>query len=595
MNYSGLPLAPFVPVKLGIFGITPLTGSGELRGSWAMTTAQAVFGGIFSGIRHRMTYIFMEFQSFPSLCRSHAAMFSRSTSPMNDSVLERIVARSQELYTLPAVAANVLELCQHEPVDLRRLKHILELDPALTGKILRVANSAYYGVRGDVTNLAQALNLLGVKLVKTLVVTFNLPENLVRDTQAEVLERFWRKTVYRSLVARRLAGLLDASNSETIYIAALLYDIGVLALVQELGEPYLQFMQHVSSEGAELHEQEQAVLGFRHAELSARILAHWGLPEGLLRVIAANQDNQAALTSGEREQVAILEIANLAAEFLVSSQPSALLRTLAAASKWRESAREQVRNWMVELETEVLAQATLFSFTPPAVGSIEQALQAAEAIISATGSNNEPHSANTQPETNLLEVVDGLRQELQNITRVMRVKHPVIKLPLEQRPAVPLRTLARECPRFTSQVRAAVGRCRSQRCAVSLVLVGIDQVENSPAIASETFAKITGWLRRVCVWETQMEERVVPLGEHCFGVMLDDCERSDAVDTARRMLERTRKRFTSVSDQLRVSAGVATLALPPRNFPERELIEVAVRCLLGAQVSGGGTVKSFEL
>ena len=94
------------------------------------------------------------------------------------TLLDRFVRRSGELYSLPRVAAQVLELTRDEHLDARALKDCIECDPALTGKILRVVNSSLFGLAGEVRDLNQALALLGTKPLKLLVLGFSLPDGL---------------------------------------------------------------------------------------------------------------------------------------------------------------------------------------------------------------------------------------------------------------------------------------------------------------------------------------------------------------------------------------------------------------------------------
>src|SRR5688500_2662687 len=105
-----------------------------------------------------------------------------------EGVLDRIVLRTRRLYSLPAVAARVLELTSQEQIDPREIKQCIELDPALTAKILRVANSSLFGLRTEVTNLNQAIGLLGIRSLKMLVLGFSLPSELTRDVDPVVLD-----------------------------------------------------------------------------------------------------------------------------------------------------------------------------------------------------------------------------------------------------------------------------------------------------------------------------------------------------------------------------------------------------------------------
>mgnify|MGYP002623431935 FL=1 len=103
------------------------------------------------------------------------------------NVIGKFVERSGELYSLPAVALEVLELTRHPNVDARAIKECIERDPALTVKILRVVNSSLFGLSRQVTDLNHALALIGAKPLKLLVLGFSLPKELFEGIEGEVL------------------------------------------------------------------------------------------------------------------------------------------------------------------------------------------------------------------------------------------------------------------------------------------------------------------------------------------------------------------------------------------------------------------------
>src|SRR5690606_1118285 len=119
--------------------------------------------------------------------------------------LQQLVACSRELYTLPRVAMEVLELTDRPNVDIPALRKCVEHDPALTTKVLRVVNSSLFGLPRQVTDLNHALTLLGVKPLKMLVLGFSLPPDLFAGLQAEVLQQYWRRSIIKAVAAREIA------------------------------------------------------------------------------------------------------------------------------------------------------------------------------------------------------------------------------------------------------------------------------------------------------------------------------------------------------------------------------------------------------
>ena len=133
---------------------------------------------------------------------------------MNDiaSRVEQIAARAAALYSRPTVALEIVRLTSEPQVDPRVLKELLEKDPALICKILRVVNSSFFGLRCEVADLNQALNVLGNKPLRLLVLGFSLPDELFAEMAAEQLEWYWRTTLTRAVAARQLATELWADS-----------------------------------------------------------------------------------------------------------------------------------------------------------------------------------------------------------------------------------------------------------------------------------------------------------------------------------------------------------------------------------------------
>src|SRR5262245_20572126 len=204
--------------------------------------------------------------------------------------VQQFVERTGQLYSLPAAAAEVLRLTSEPRIDPRALKECVESDPALAARILRVVNSSLFGPSRQVTDLNQALTLLGIRPLKMLVLGFSLPKELSAGLESEVLARYWRQTLIKAISARELCERLWRVPGDEAFLAGLVQDIGILALIQQLGPSYQKLLGHVQSHGGSLLARELDTLGFDHLVLSARLLGHWGLPPGLCAAISVPPD-----------------------------------------------------------------------------------------------------------------------------------------------------------------------------------------------------------------------------------------------------------------------------------------------------------------
>src|SRR6476620_9492158 len=157
---------------------------------------------------------------------------------MNDQLLNRI-RQCPTLPSLPAIAMDVLDLAQREEVDIAEIARIISKDPALSSKILRTVNSSFYGRSQSVSQVSQALVILGLQSVKTLVLGFSLVGNLTKN-KAKGFKHldYWKRSIYAATAAKTLAGKLHMVQAEECFLAALLQDIGMLVLDQVVKEQY---------------------------------------------------------------------------------------------------------------------------------------------------------------------------------------------------------------------------------------------------------------------------------------------------------------------------------------------------------------------
>jgi HD-like signal output (HDOD) protein len=204
--------------------------------------------------------------------------------------MERVLARSNRLYSLPAVAVDVLTLTSDPRIHTAELTACIQRDPALTAKILRVVNSSLYGLSAEVDNLAQAVTLLGIKPLKLLVLGFSLPTGLFAELAGEQLERYWATALVRAVAARAIAERFYHRDGDDAFIAALIEDIGMLAMLGALGEPYARFLKIVWDEEGDVRGVERDALGFDHSHLTSALLAQWKMPQWLVQAVAAAGD-----------------------------------------------------------------------------------------------------------------------------------------------------------------------------------------------------------------------------------------------------------------------------------------------------------------
>jgi diguanylate cyclase (GGDEF)-like protein len=207
-----------------------------------------------------------------------------------DDALARRLSRCPALPTLPGVAVEVLRACtpDGEEVDLDQLAAIIEQDPALVTKVLRVVNSAVYAVRQPVTSLRHALVLLGVIAVRAIALSFSLTSTVRKEPRGADLQRYWQRSLYAAIGAQELARILRPALKEEAFLAGLIQDIGMVALARLEPTTYAEIMTTAGADHEEVAAAERRTFGADHVEVGDWLLGQWGIAPLLRETVAAS-------------------------------------------------------------------------------------------------------------------------------------------------------------------------------------------------------------------------------------------------------------------------------------------------------------------
>ncbi|MDR0601935.1 MAG: HDOD domain-containing protein [Treponema sp.] len=200
---------------------------------------------------------------------------------MNDVLNERIKEYIREMPSLPTTVAKVLEVCNNPQTSPADLNHVISLDPVLVGRVLKLINSAYYGLGQQVTNLVRAIIMLGINTVKNLALSTAVMGSLSakKDFQGLNMEGFWRHSLCVGVAAKLLAKQrgIDPKQVEEYFTAGLLHDIGKIPLNAVLSKEYMLTVSAADRERISLYRAEEKTLGISHCASGAMIVKAWKL------------------------------------------------------------------------------------------------------------------------------------------------------------------------------------------------------------------------------------------------------------------------------------------------------------------------------
>jgi diguanylate cyclase (GGDEF)-like protein len=279
------------------------------------------------------------------------------------SILEK-VQQAENLPTLPTVAVEVLRLTRTEYVTVSDLAEVVQNDPALTAKILKVVNSSLFGMPRKISSVQQAMVVLGMRTVKVMALSFSLVDTMGKKQPGEFdYQGYWRRSLTTAVAARLLAEKSQSKLRDEAFVAGLLADIGMLAALRCAPGEYRGVLQACAAKGPAPQVVEQQLLGFTHAAISARLLQTWRLPDLLSKAVGAHHGEGIDELSGDHLAMArILRSAAAIADLFCQENSGADLGTTrASVRKWTALTDDNLTAVLEAIDTHVKNTASLFN------------------------------------------------------------------------------------------------------------------------------------------------------------------------------------------------------------------------------------------
>jgi putative nucleotidyltransferase with HDIG domain len=207
------------------------------------------------------------------------------------ALLERVIA-TLDVFPLSRaeVIRSVMSLTANLDAGIGELSDAISTDPALTGKILRLSNSPFYGRMRQVASLEQAIMILGFQTIRSLVVATSTAAMFKSGKDKQLQDDLWRHSLAVAVASRIIAQRNNVSLSEEAFITGLMHDIAKPVLLQRFPDEYKPVIEAIRDGGQDEIEVEREMLGFTHADLCVHILEHWNFPVELTRAAGRHHD-----------------------------------------------------------------------------------------------------------------------------------------------------------------------------------------------------------------------------------------------------------------------------------------------------------------
>ncbi len=305
--------------------------------------------------------------------------------PTPEAVLAKLLERADKLPSVPAVAAEVLRVSQREDCSIETLVRVISLDPSLSSRLLKLANSSFAGRRAPVTQLSAAAMLLGMRTVKLMALGCSIAAAFPSDgTGALDVRSLWRRSIVRAVGARAFAQQLQSPLADEAFLCGLLSHVGRLVLARAFPQKYAAVAARRQGDWAS-PEDERAVFGFDGAAAGAALLRHWSLPALLCDAIAASGAPERARADGDPRSQELAGLVRLAAacEDLIcgSHAAQAMERLEDLAEGQHKIDGETLQGLLLELESGIAQTADALELRMRAVRMPEILAEAQQEIV----------------------------------------------------------------------------------------------------------------------------------------------------------------------------------------------------------------------
>jgi HD-like signal output (HDOD) protein len=270
---------------------------------------------------------------------------------------EQILESSGDLPALPEAACHIMAVIEDPRTTATKLEKALALDQTLTAKVLRIANSPFYGAVREIKTVSEAIVRLGFVTIRNWTLVTATKSVFLAPGSGLLFQKIWRQSVLSAMASQLVAQAVRLHEPETVFIGGLMQNIGQLVLARSEPELFQQILEISAQRGLPYYEVEQQLLGFDHGALGALLIRDWNLSRDLEEAVRwhhrledeAAQNRRLGAMIALGEEVAACSGSGEAVEADATEDPdSAPARYLGITAQTYGRLREQARELSID-------------------------------------------------------------------------------------------------------------------------------------------------------------------------------------------------------------------------------------------------------
>ena len=253
--------------------------------------------------------------------------------------IESLLEKGQDLCSLPEIYIRVSEMLDNPRATAPQIGEAVQTDPAISSRILKMVNSAYYGLPNQVSSISKAIIILGRERLKQILIGSVLGSIFTSiNNDAFSMTTFWQHSIKTAIIARELAlQENDVEEQDAMFTAGLLHDIGRLIIADNLPDINRQIDELAKLNRLDRAQAEFHILGFTHADLGAALMRKWAFPELLIGCTGNHHQSE---HSGEFAQAErLIYLSNQLSQYIPPIDESETIGMLSNIPHWESAGR----------------------------------------------------------------------------------------------------------------------------------------------------------------------------------------------------------------------------------------------------------------
>ena len=501
---------------------------------------------------------------------------------------------SASLPTLPSVAIQLLDLSRDPETEIRQVVDVIKTDPAITAKILKSTNSAFFGFKSEVKSIDRAVPLLGTTVVTSLALSFSLVEAaMTNGPMADHYQSYWMQSVVQGATAEVVAELGSKGLDCEFFLTGLLLDLGRLAMLKTIPNDYLPVLERAAAEPIDLLRLEREMLGVDHVTVGMKLMENWNLPKSLIHAVELHHADlttiEALKAEPDYQLIKAVALTSAIGEYFcgaTSSKGNALERLQAIATQLYEMSESQLDDLLYNTRLRVDEAGAAFNANTESLHDPSDLMAMANEQLAHLAMRE--HAANTEATARQQEM-EAQKAELE--TKNKELTKQALHDPL---------TGAYNRNFFNEAISKEVDRCRREAATVGVLFSDIDKFKNlndtyGHAFGDEVLKGVTA------IFETAIRSSDTFArygGEEFVFLLVQPTEKGLAKVAERIRLSVEAEQFFFEGKRVPVTISIGgTIAMPGRKQDDiqQQLLTQADEAMYEAKQSGRNQVRIRSL